>query len=242
MIMLSFDGAPADHEVAEDGSARGRATDNAAALEQCHDFAFGLRAAVVLHDVELPPALEPDATGLADDGDEGVRVSELAVLGKKDGNVPRSVISPRLPDVRRDGVAAAGVRHVQDEGVRSARRLDERLVDLRSHRAATDHDDGSLRRSDSYRSVGKGSCLERRPETLWRRRGLGVGLSRAGGWEEGDGSEDGETHDRDVVGVCSKQPPGRKAVKARGVTSLNRCANRPAGPESEPPSHPPENV
>ena len=51
----------AHHEVAEDRRA-GRGTgDHTTALEHFHESAFTLGRAIVLHEVELPAALEPDA-------------------------------------------------------------------------------------------------------------------------------------------------------------------------------------
>ena len=81
---------------------------------------------------------------------------------------------PRLPRVRRDGVAARG-RHVDDERVGSAGGFDERRVDLRPHRPAADDDDRPFRRSDLDRAGGEGRALNGAPSFRCR-RGLGRSL------------------------------------------------------------------
>ena len=108
----------------------------------------------------------------------------LAVLGEEDDDVLRAVGAPGLADVRADGVGAAGVGDVEDDRVGSAGGVDERLVDLRSHPAAADDDDGAARRADLDRAVGERPRLEGSAESFGSRRGL---LDRLGGEREGGG-------------------------------------------------------
>src|SRR4029078_13107013 len=125
-------------------------TDDSPSLEHLAERFLCLGPAVVLHQVVLAPALEPNARRLLDSGEECVGISDLPVLREQYLNVscPGGLPPSRARPVLTVRLGAACMRHVDDERVRATRCLDEPGVNLRSHRAAADDDDGALRRPD----------------------------------------------------------------------------------------------
>src|SRR6185437_7249868 len=180
----------ANQEVAEDRHAGRGAADDPAALEYAPKRALAL-GATIGRDVEiLAAAVEPDALGLPDDGHERVAIGDFAALRKEHADVVGAVFAKSLPHPVGGCVPAIGnavVGNVEDERVRAARCIDERLVDLRPLCATSDRDDGAVRRAYLDGSAAEGLGFERRVEGRGRhraRRGL-RGNCENGGESEG---------------------------------------------------------
>src|ERR1019366_9099748 len=171
-------------EVAEDRRAGRGAADHTAALEHFNESALTPGGAIVLHEMELLAALEPDATRLLEDGDHRVGVGDVAILGEEDDDILRTVQSPWIAGIGRHGVAAAGVWHIHDQWVRTAGRIDEYFVKLGPQRAAANHHDRAFGRSDLDGPAAKRPGLEGSVEGRGRRSGRRLCRERGGEAEE----------------------------------------------------------
>ena len=141
----------ADEEITKDRRAGRRTADYATTGEHFIECGLGLCAGVRIHEVELPPALEPHTARLLEDRHERVRVGEFPIGREQHVHVLRS---RRLPAAGAGRIlrvlgGAAGVGNVDDEGVRSAGRRDKPRIDLGAHRPAAHDDHGSVSRPDS---------------------------------------------------------------------------------------------
>src|SRR4051812_31127724 len=95
--------------------------------------------------MELAATLEPHASSLLQDRRERVGVGEFLVLGVQHIDVLRACLLPAARSRRIllvDGIATRS-RYVDDQSIWTSRGRDESRVDLRSHRPAANHDDGS---------------------------------------------------------------------------------------------------
>ena len=152
MIVLPARAPP--HQVgALDGGAGRSAADDAAALQQCVQFAFDARAQVGVHQAPLPSALEPDAAGTAQRGGEGIGIGDGAVAGVERGEVPGPGFGQHTffePAGRDAGILLRGGDD-DDGGVGAAGQFKEAAKDLRPQPPAPGHHQRTVRRTRRWR-------------------------------------------------------------------------------------------